>query len=425
MKAFILCSVVFMAVYNFSAWYASTLDFVPSFTFRFEQNIPFISATIIPYLTSGLFFCAVFFLCKSKEELITLTKRMLFMIIVAGMCFTLFPLKFSVVKPEASNVVFQFFFQFLKNVDSPYNQAPSLHVAFALLFWTIFRNRENSGRNVSAVWLTLLALSTLTTFQHHVIDIITGAILAQLTFMIFPAQRNSVYFRNFQMANYYFLGGWIIVLIALLLNQFQSRLGLILLWVSVMLFIVGYQYQKNNIHFLKNGFGNIPFYKKVFYFPYLIMYWFFWRFLRKNKIPAEIIPRIFISSKLDTEEIENFDITENTFVYDLSAELEEHKLLKVKNRYFCVPFLDIGAFDVIETKKLVLEIAEKYSKLPIDGKILIHCTMGFTRSSAIGILVVKKILSLPLQEAIIKVTKANKHTVIHKYLQDFLKTIDL
>ncbi|WP_262711474.1 phosphatase PAP2 family protein [Chryseobacterium sp. SNU WT5] len=354
-----------------------------------------------------------------------MTKRMLFIIISAGICFLLFPLRFSLIKPEANNTIFQFFFQFLSKVDSPYNQAPSLHVAFALLFWTVFRNLKSYWRALAAFWLLLLALSTITTYQHHFIDIICGAILAQISFIIFPFQKNNFQLRNFQVANYYFLVGWITVLLVLILNQFHAHFWLILVWIVLVIFMIGYQYQKNNIHFLKDRYGNIPFYKKVFYFPYRAIYWFFWKFLRKYTKPTRILPGLFISSKLDKTEIQDFDFNEKTFVYDLSAELEENDVIKEKSQYFCVPFLDIGSFELIVTKKLVLQITTNYTQLPAGGKILIHCTMGFTRSAVIGILVVKKILSLPLEEAIIIVTKANKHTVIQKYLQDFLKTNNL
>lgn len=85
--------------------------------------------------------------------------------------------------------------------------------------------------------------------------------------------------------------------------------------------------------------------------------------------------------------------------------------------------MDIGSFDIEDTQKLVTEISEQYKHLPKDGKILIHCTMGFTRSSVIGILVIKNILSLPLEEAITTMKISNKNMIIHSYLQDFLKKI--
>lgn len=421
----IIYSIVFGLVYNFNTWYASTLPYVPSFVFSFEKHIPFMPWTIIPYLTSGIFFSTVFLCCKNNEQLTTLMKRLLFVIIVAGIVYVLFPLKFSFLRTDSNNNLFQFLFQFIESVDSPYNQAPSLHVAFALVFWTIFRNFKGQKRNVFVILFVLLGLSTLTTYQHHLIDIFGGAILAQISFIIFPSERNSFQIRNFHIANYYFLGGWIILLLSFLLYEFYNHNFLILIWPSVVLFLIGYHYQKNKVRFLKDSHGNIPFYKKAVYFPYVAIYWFFWKFFRKNKKAIEILSNLYISSKPDKEEIKNFNFNKNILVYDFSAELEENSIIKKKSQYFSVPLLDIATFDTIEVKRLVLEISENYKQLPPDGKIVIHCTMGYTRSTFIGILVVKNILSLPLDEAILKIKNTHKKAIIPIYLQGFLNNIKI
>ena len=110
--AFLLCSIVFSMVYNFSAWLTLQKKNVPSFTFDFEKNIPFLEWTIVPYMTSGILFCVVFFFCKSFEELKTLTKRMLFVTIFSGLIFIFLPLKFLLNKPEIENPVFKILFNF-------------------------------------------------------------------------------------------------------------------------------------------------------------------------------------------------------------------------------------------------------------------------------------------------------------------------
>ncbi|OCA75294.1 phosphatase PAP2/dual specificity phosphatase family protein [Chryseobacterium arthrosphaerae] len=418
--AFLLCTIVFAVVYNGSARYLSNLEEIPSFVFGFERTAPFIPWTIIPYMTSGVFFCLVFFLCRNKEELKVLTQRMLFVTVTAGIGFLLFPLKFSLLKPETGNSIFGYSFRFLKTFDSPFNQAPSLHIAYAFIFWSVFRNLKK-GRTLVMIWLILLGISTLTTYQHHSIDLITGSILAHLCFILFPYRKNDFLYRNDQVANVYFLSGWIMILAALLLNEFSGKFWLFLLWPALMSLGVGFQYQKNNIYFLKDRKGNISWAKKAFYAPYLFIYWIFWKFFIKNKIPVEILPGIYISSRPDAEVLKNFGITDIHSVYDLSAEMEEIQALKKQSIYHSVPFLDIGYLEVSTVKKLITDITKSYTQLPENRKILIHCTMGFTRSSVIGILVMKNILSLPLEEAINTMKTINKDMVIHSYLRDFLK----
>ncbi|MCT2407521.1 phosphatase PAP2 family protein [Chryseobacterium antibioticum] len=409
-----------MIVYNFAAWYTSKAEKVSSFVFDFEKYIPFLPWSIIPYMTSGIFFCSVFFMCKEREQLRVLTKRMLFTTITAGICFIVFPLQFSLAKPGTDGSILDYSFQFLKIFDSPFNQSPSLHIAYAFIFWTVLRSFK-TFRTFLMVWLIVLGISTLTTYQHHFMDILSGTVLAHISFMVFPYRKNDFQYRNFHIANFYFLFGWILVSASILLDKFCGHLWLMLLWPAGMSIIIGYHYQKNNIHFLKDKNGNISLWKKIFYTPYLMMYWSFWKFLRKNKKPVEIAPRIYISSRPGHKDVHYFGIDRNTLIYDLSAEIEETPDLKKKCSYHSVPFLDIGTLDIDETKKLVTEITENYRKLPADGKIFIHCTIGLTRSSVIGILVMKNILSLPVDEAADLMKGIHKNAVIHPYLKDFLK----
>ncbi len=262
--ALVLFFSVFGLVYGSSLWYASALNDVPSFVFSFEKHIPFIPWTIIPYLSSGVFFCTVFLHLDSKDKLYIFLKRVLFMTLVAGIGFVFLPLKYSFAKPEIDNSVFNYLFRFLDMVDDPYNQSPSLHVAFAFAFWTVFRNINSKLRTVAAVWLLLLGISTLTTYQHHVIDILTGSILAHVAFIIFPSQPRKEEFRNMHVANYYFLGGWITILSSLLLMEFYNVYWLNLLWLALPMFFAGYQYQRNNIYYLKTELANLSFFKGIF-----------------------------------------------------------------------------------------------------------------------------------------------------------------
>lgn len=242
--ALTVCTIVFMTVYNFCTWYASSLDDVPSFTFDFEKSIPFMPLSIIPYMASGIFFCMVFFSCRSRQQLKILTWRMLFVTITAGIFFITVPLRFSFAKPEVSQSILGLPFSFLKTFDSPFNQSPSLHIAFAFIFWSVFKELSK-WRIFLMIWLILLGISTLTTYQHHLIDIVNGAILAHLSFIIIPYRKNDHQYRNSRVANYYFLSGWILILAALTLYKYMGNEGLILLFPAVVTMIIGYRYQKN------------------------------------------------------------------------------------------------------------------------------------------------------------------------------------
>lgn len=242
--ALTVCTVVFAAVYSFCTWYASSLQQVPSFTFNFEKFIPFVPISIVPYMAGGLFFCLVFFSCSDAHQLKILTWRMLFVTFAAGIFFVTFPLRFSFDKPEVSNMIMGLTFSFLKTVDSPFNQSPSLHIAFAFVFWSVFRELSK-WRIFLMVWLILLGISTLTTYQHHLIDILNGALLSHLSFIIIPYRKNDPEYRPFRIANYFFLSGWILISAALLLSKYIGTEGLLLLLPAAVTMTTGYFYQKN------------------------------------------------------------------------------------------------------------------------------------------------------------------------------------
>jgi membrane-associated phospholipid phosphatase len=91
--------------------------------------------------------------------------------------------------PRTADVIGDDFFAWslrqLYDFDPPYNCFPSLHVAYsflaALTAWTVHR-----GLGLTAtVWATLIAISTLYTKQHYVLDVIAGVMLALAAYAVF------------------------------------------------------------------------------------------------------------------------------------------------------------------------------------------------------------------------------------------------
>ena len=75
--------------------------------------------------------------------------------------------------------------RFLYGADPPYNCFPSLHVAHsfvsALTCWRVHRG-VGIGTGICA---SLVALSTLLTKQHYVLDVIAGVLLASIAYAVF------------------------------------------------------------------------------------------------------------------------------------------------------------------------------------------------------------------------------------------------
>ena len=410
-----LSYLLFIIIYNSSACYALHFQKSDSFVFDFERNIPFLEWMIIPYMTSGLLFTLAFFFCSSQKNLMLITKRINFTTIVSGLFFFLFPLKYSFVKPQIDSDFLNPFFQFLITWDSNYNQAPSLHIGYAVIFWFVIdKEFKNSKlRLLLQSWILLLCISTLTVFQHHFIDIITALLFSCVTFFIFPENKK----RNYRIGIVYYFFSLLFSLIALLIYNYISSFGLLILWISLAVFLVGTAYLKSNSRFLKRENGSVSFFKKIFYFPYLFIYKIIWRFARKNtnNPVTEIVPQIFIGAKLKSKQAKAF-INEQTYIIDLSAEVEEIDFIRHQSKYFSQPLLDIGSIKNEELETIVHLLKEIHTNIKPNEKIFIHCLMGYSRSVFVTVSFLKELLNIEFEEAIDIVTTKHSQSIFPKYL---------
>jgi len=176
----------FYVTYGGSNWLASLRTGVPSIVFGWEHAIPFLDWTIIPYWSINAFYGLSLFVCANKAELDTHARRLLTAQIVAVTCFVLFPLRFDFVQPETHGVA-GFLFTALTSFDKPFNQAPSLHIALLVILWVLYaRHVPRWALWLLHPWFLLVGVSVLTTYQHHFIDIPTGALLGFLCIWLWP-----------------------------------------------------------------------------------------------------------------------------------------------------------------------------------------------------------------------------------------------
>lgn len=412
-----LSYIIFLFLYEIAGKYSSALESVPSFYLDWEKDIPFVPWMVIPYISSGIFFISVFFICKTKESLYTLVKRINFITIVSAVSFFIFPLKFAFEKPEVKNNFLNFFFHFIERMDTDFNQCPSLHMSYAVIFMIVFyKEIKSKVKYLFCGWFFLMGLSTIFIYQHHVIDIIFSLGLTLFTIFIFPEKDNK---RNRKVGFVYFLLSFILFTIGLIFFNW----AIILFWSSLSFFLVGKAYIENNSEFLKKD-GKICSHNKIIHLPYLFCYNIIWKYFRKYEEEPwkEIAPNIFIGSKLNNEEAEIFLFDKKVIVIDMSAESEENNILKRGSKeYYSFPLLDIcNLKEDIFLSALEL-VVEKYKKLKENEKIYIHCLMGYSRSTALGSAFLKENYHLESEEAIFRIKKLIKNAVIPDYILDNIK----
>ncbi len=146
--------------------------------FVWEENIPFLPAFyLIYYSVFILYLLIAVILHKSPDDIRFLTRRMMVCIALAGIAFIIFPVKSGYLPLPECEV--NWITKITWVVAGRYNMLPSLHVALTIIIikgmWIRLRPWL---KGLMLAWGAALVVSTLFTHQHHILDVLTGVILA-------------------------------------------------------------------------------------------------------------------------------------------------------------------------------------------------------------------------------------------------------
>jgi len=218
-------SALFLGVYGGCNWFTSLRSDVGTLYFSWERYIPFVPMMVIPYMSIDLFFVGAPFICRSNQELATFARRVTAAILIAGVCFLLFPLRFAFARPHTGGWIGALF-DWFRGMDMPYNMLPSLHIALRTFLGDTY-SRHTSGvvRVASNTWFSLIAISTLLTYQHHVMDVVGGFALAGYCFYClqeFPVRLPVT--ENRRVGSYYLAGALLMAVIILLFRRWSFLL---------------------------------------------------------------------------------------------------------------------------------------------------------------------------------------------------------
>ncbi len=370
MRHVLINGLAFLLIYPLANLQAEQLSNVPSFCWPWETSIPFIDWMIIPYLSSGGFFIGLFFLVRNASNLRLFSQQLLFTTLVAGLCFTCFPLRFAFSHPPSEHHWLQFMYSWLAWGDRPFNQFPSLHVAYCLIFWQTLHKAFPRHPRLPLVdlWLLLVGLATLLTYQHHVVDVLGGLLLGFLAL-----QQKTPWTGRQAVAFYYSSGaGLLLIVLVLLLKQTCG------LYIVLSLGLVARAYQRGQADFLKKTDGRFPLWNSVLYAPYLLGYLLTWHGVRRKERHAapftEYRPNLFVGRRLTANEAAH--LPAQCTVIDLANELSETLALR-NTTYHYFPVLDLTTPDAALCQKIAGIVQ---SSLALHRPVFIHCAMGYSRS---------------------------------------------
>jgi len=366
---------IFIGVYGACNAFTATRQDVGTWMWEWERHIPFIPEMVIPYWSLDLFFIGSFFLCAGKVELNLLTKRLITVTLLSGLCFLLFPLKMGIDRPTPEGWTAPLFHALYHN-DLPYNLAPSLHISLRSLIWVFYgAHLTGVARRLVKIWFMLIGLSTLLVWQHHVIDIATGFLMGWLvTALIRDPRIPDSRTPSRRLALRY--GGAAIVCAALAFAWFGFA------WPAVSLGIVSLAYATGRSSILGKQNGCLSPSSEWCLLPVLFGTWLYQRkWLTSHPAWFEASPGVIFGRKPSAREAAELTSTKPFSVLDLTAESNAPTPLRENARYFNLPLLDlvppsqdhIGiALDFIRTERA------------LGRNVFIHCQLGLQRSATIA-----------------------------------------
>ena len=377
----------FYLSYGIANHLAASRASVPSFVFAWEQHIPFWDWTIFPYWSVNAFYGLSLFIARSRHELDRHAARLLTAQCVAVACFIAFPLHFSFGQPEATGVA-GMLFTALRGFDQPFNQAPSLHIALVVILWDLYRRviHGRVARFVLHAWALAICGSVLTTYQHHFIDIPTGALLGVLCVWAWPLERRVSMARAWRwtadaqrrrLALRYAAGAGAFVGAALGLAWAGVPTGLWLFWPAASLALVALIYAAFGARgFQMDGRGRMAWPARWLLAPYRLAARFNgWAWTRRLPPAKELLPGVWIGS---LARLSAHSLAPQTTVVSLCAELQS----PTAAHNHCLPWLDLVPATPQALKRAASRIEAAVQRGNGHGAVLVGCALGFSRSAA-------------------------------------------
>lgn len=183
----LVIDVVFIAVFGGAGWLAVVRGGGYRLYMDWELSIPFVSAMIWAYCSMWVL-CLVPLFQLDAPALRRLGMRVIGATLAAGFVFVVLPADVGFPRPDSLTGQ-----AWLDDLIFRYNSAPSLHVIFSGLI--VLALTESAPRWLCILywgWLLVIAVSTVLTHQHHVVDVLSAAVFVIVAHRAVPARSHSL-----------------------------------------------------------------------------------------------------------------------------------------------------------------------------------------------------------------------------------------
>lgn len=170
--------VVWIFVYGGCSWLTSLHSYRVRLHFDWELAIPFWPELAIVYLSLFPMLWLSPFVISSEIQLRQFAQELGWLFALSGIGFLLVPGELAYTTQPVPQRWLPIF-NFANQVNLDHNMLPSLHVSMAMLCAFAYSQRAKLGtRPFYWAWAGAIIAATVLTHQHHVADLIAGAILA-------------------------------------------------------------------------------------------------------------------------------------------------------------------------------------------------------------------------------------------------------
>ena len=139
-----------------------------------ELSIPLVPGAVLVYMSIYVLFLAGPFVVRERREFVALMRALALATLMGGVGFLLVPAR-AAYPPPGDLGIWAGLFRFADTINLDYNMVPSLHVALSVCCVAAFARRASwAGRVGLWLWAAAIALSTLLTHQHHIVDAVSG-----------------------------------------------------------------------------------------------------------------------------------------------------------------------------------------------------------------------------------------------------------
>ena len=152
-----------------------------------EMEIPRINWFVVPYWSIDIMLALSPLLTRRYDEWRALLRRLFWAFTFSCAVFLVLPCRCGFPRSIPDDWTAPLF-QLLHFTDLPFNQAPSLHVSEAVIVTPVVLARLSSPwlRAAMVLWIILGSLGTVLVHQHHVVDLVSGAVLGFLLLRLIP-----------------------------------------------------------------------------------------------------------------------------------------------------------------------------------------------------------------------------------------------